>query len=354
MDTGARQGLGYGGARNAIFFLAPILREAYRRGKRTLQQISKTPNSWLLNIRNRTVLGKANSFPQEISEATLCMGDDDMNIPVSNVFSDALFASRFKDKYFTLRYYFYGRRTDQFTSDVGLEVFLNHPYIAYRYTRWSPFAVLGGLNGSLTKPKFCLNFPFPCEEQHFHSLELLGELFRLPWIHLGGTRYPTDRIPTKTFIGLKEHLAFYVPYIFENMFVQWLMYPEKQQPEILPWNDSQKKFSSLYEVFADAIKQKEHMEKNFWHRLKLLFDPNQTTKPFLLIGLETLWNSSVERMIKTFALEHDLSPREKKELREIGMLYKGFQTDAFIFQEFCLMLLQNDLIMKSKIMQREL
>lgn len=333
LETQSSKALGYGGARNAGYFLTPVLHEVFRKGKKTIKQMLSTPASWLQKVMQVAVFGKPDNAFFEVAEAVICMGDDDMQIPVSNLFHDALFAYRFEKSYFTLRYYYYGRRTDVFDPHLDLNYLLRHPQAAYRFTSWTSHPTLGGLNGALSKPKFCLNLPFPCEEQHFRALELFGELFRLPWVHFGKARYPNIGIPTKPFIGLAEHLQSYIPYVFEIILMQWLIYPGKDEQPLFPWSGllNDKKLTSLYEAFSLIIQNKEKTRSRFWKKLR--FEHQQKTS-LLYKTLDSFCKYSIKSILEVFSAENCLTVAERDELIALEKVYQKFKKDAEIFREF--------------------
>ena len=95
---------GYGGMRNCVFLLTPMLRNLFSKGKKTYDEIISMEESELKEV-----------FHQSIQIApTVFMADDDMEIPASNIYSYALYAQETIGRYSSLHGYILGRNSRSF------------------------------------------------------------------------------------------------------------------------------------------------------------------------------------------------------------------------------------------------
>jgi hypothetical protein len=234
---------GYGGSRNAAFFLAPLF--------------SKNPESAILHL-----------------------GEDDVALPLDQVFSDALFAYQHRDSYFCRPAPCIGRRTQEVNPLIDLESLLKDPSRLYSSTHWNSNPTLGGMKGMLTKPRFCLPLPFGNEESHALPEHVLIDESMQPIYHLAGTRFPKKLFPISPLDGALEYLKHYLPYSFQVAMSANLLNPSNNQGRcVFPWNDAaqRKNIHSQQELlaFASLPQTRQELQKRFWKNLQHVFqDPD--------------------------------------------------------------------------------
>lgn len=228
--TDNKGNFGYGGARNAVFLLAPYL------------------------------AGKKDPF--------ILMGDDDVYVPCCSIYSDALFAYKHKDDYICRYGYVKGR----FAADVNFSFanVMEQPHTLLTQCYWLDAPYPHGMAGILTKWKFCLNLPFGQEENHMLSIPYTFFDFRKPLIHLAGARYPVSaKLPTNRYSGIAVYLKKSFVDIFQRLLVTELLDPSNRfESCALPWNKMQ--FASFKETL-DFLKDPctaEAMKSQFWKNLK--------------------------------------------------------------------------------------
>lgn len=234
---------GYAGSRNAAFFLAPLLSKAKEK-------------------------------------AILHLGEDDVALPLHQVFSDALFAAKHRDAYFYRPQYCIGRSTQMVNPLMDLKGLLEDPSRLYSSTHWNNQPVLGGMKGQLTKPRFCLPLPFGNEESHSLPQHVWIDPFQQPIVHYAGTRFPKKLFPVSPLDGTLEYLKSYRPYSFQISMSSNLLNPSNRHgPSVFPWNDSENReqIHSQKELLAFAAlpKTQKELEKRFWLNFEAVFkDPN--------------------------------------------------------------------------------
>lgn len=229
--TSSNGQFGYGGARNAIFLLVPLL-------------VNK--------------------------DVFIHMGDDDVYVHPSLVFSDALWAYQHKDEYSGRMGYVAGRfaRDSNFTKHDVLyathKILAQCPWIAAPYPH--------GMSGLVSKPKLCLPLPFGQEENHMLAMHREFFDFRVPTIHLAGPRYPVYKdVPTSIFCGLGKFLQSRYVDVFQRLLVTELLDPTNRYNQCaLPWNMQSKLFTSFDEML-ECMKSpttKALMQKQFWSNFR--------------------------------------------------------------------------------------
>lgn len=233
---------GYAGSRNAAFFLAP--------------HISKAKDKAILHL-----------------------GEDDVALPLHQVFSDALFAAKHRDAYFYRPQYCIGRSTQQVNPLVDLKSLLDDPSRLYSSTHWNNNPFLGGMKGQLTKPRFCLPLPFGNEESHALPTHVWNDPFQQPIFHYSGTRFPQKLFPISPLDGALEYLKSYLPYSFQISMSSNLLNPSNSQGRsVFPWNDRENRenIHSLKELLAFAAlpQTQKELQKRFWRNFEEVFkDP---------------------------------------------------------------------------------
>lgn len=234
---------GYGGSRNAAFFIAPLF--------------SKNPES-----------------------AVLHLGEDDVALPLDQVFSDARFAFQHRDAYFCRSVPCIGRSTQAVNPLIDLESLLKDPSRLYSSTHWNSNPALGGMKGMLTKPRFCLPLPFGNEESHALPEHVWIDASNQPIYHLAGTRFPKKLFPVSPLDGAMEYLNHYLPYSFQIAMSANLLNPSNNQGRcVFPWNDAphRKNIHSQKELltFAALPQTRQELQKRFWNNFQQVFqDPD--------------------------------------------------------------------------------
>ena len=289
--TDSKGNFGYGGARNAVFLLAPHLS------------------------------GQSNPF--------IHMGDDDLYVPASQVYSDALFAHLHKHEYICR--YGYGR--GRFPADVNFDLLnvLEKPHTILSQCHWVDTPFNHGMCGTLTKPKICLNLPFGQEEQHMLCTPNTFFDFRKPTIHLAGARFPTSsKIPENRYSGVARYLRKAMPDLFQRLLVTELLDPcNRYDSCALPWN-SQKPFQSFQEVleYMRDPKTIQAMQKQFWKNLARINDG--FAKKIEESDTVILSSQSLSRLLNN---EHK---RYFKKQKELLRFYEDLRQEAHYFKEFSL------------------
>lgn len=242
IQTKSGSTFGYGGSRNAAFFLAPLF--------------SRTPESAILHL-----------------------GEDDVALPLDQVVNDALFAFQHGDEYFSRSVPCIGRSTHQVNPLIDLKSLLSDPSRLYSSTFWSSTPFAGGMKGMLTKPRFCLPLPFGNEESHALPAKVFKDTSQDPLYHLAGTRFPKKLFPVSPLDGALEYLKHYLPYSFQIAMSVNLLNPSNNQGRsVFPWNDeaNRSRFQSQKELlaFATLPQTQQELRKRFWNNFQHVFqDP---------------------------------------------------------------------------------
>lgn len=314
---------GYGGARNAIFFLAPLLRAAFKQ-KKSLHDVLEMHASHLKTLFHDSVLE---------SPSIVHMGEDDLELPQTCPFSDLLFAQSHRKEYFVNITYISGRTTMHANPQIDLKSLLESPESLYLFTQWSDRPTLKSMTAHIGKPRFCLNVPFAYEEQHFRRLLHYYDPFRLSIRHLAGTRYPLPHIPIDPLDGLDAPLPKILTYMFQLGMIQSLLDPANSKERCaLPWNlfsdPSIPTFSSLKEAlaFVSQDSTKREMQKRFWKNINDLLSPD--LKNSFMIGRDLEgFQQNIEETLAFYKHQHSFS------LHTIGSIYKQFRKDAELLEE---------------------
>jgi len=263
---------GFGGARNAIFFLAPLL-NYYHKRKENFLNISRKQ----LKKDFREVVLEEKHGP-----CVIHMGDDDVHIPISNIFGDALFAYKHASEYFCRFGWIIGRRTTWTETTFNIKYVLERSADILLQHGWQESPFSHGMAGLLCKPKLCLNLPFGQEEAYLQSMQQYPFDFRLPAMHLSGYRFPKEPLPLDRYSGLAELLEKHYEYSVGMMLVADLIDPANVQNRCaLPWNDKGHTFKNLAEAIHYMLQPKtiKEMQKRFWQNVKLLNHAFKNYKP---------------------------------------------------------------------------
>ena len=296
--TGPNEQIGYGGARNAIFLLAPIFAH------------------------------KEASF--------IHMGDDDVAMPSSTIFCDALWAYLHTGQYVARFGYIEGRSTSDINFLPSQVLYQSEAILSQCF--WMKNPSLHGMSGLLSPPKLCLNLPFGQEEHHF--LAFLHEQFdlRQPAIHLGGSRYPkVDEIPVSRFCGLAGWLHDHTTDIFERLFVTELLDPNNRYHSCaLPWNQSEKKCTSFKELLELILSSdpKGMFCKNLLRNVKAFSDKMPNADEILSShALQELIDSDLKQLHDAF-LANAPQFRGAKELSDLFGYFYTLQKEALSFKQY--------------------
>ncbi len=242
LETDSDGRFGYGGARNAIFLLMPLLRKLLD------NKISKDT----LEADFRKIVLEESENP-----CVIHMGDDDVHVPFSTVFSDALFASEHSLEYFCRYGWVKGRRTTWTQTSFSLEYLLEHTSDILLQHTWQDEPFKHGMSGLLTKPKLCLNVPFGQEEAYLKAMKEYSWDIRHPMLHLSGYRLPTSEITTNRFSGLAAFLKIHYNNTVGALLVTDLLDPQNLYKRCaLPWNKLKKTFTSLENAIEYIVNPK--------------------------------------------------------------------------------------------------
>lgn len=328
-----REYMGYGGSRNCVFLLTPLLKHLFQIGKKKLSKILEMDKKLLVRLFQQYVLNNAAKHGNMI-----LMIDDDMEIPEANIFSHALFAKQCENEYLYAHGYCVGRITKYLNKFRNLQDILNNPSDIFDNTQWVdiPFSVKMG--EYIGKPKICLNLPLGQEEAHLQIKCVENPLLQVSR-HLGGARYPSvGRIPSHFLIGLESYLKKNIPYVLGISLSMDLIDPSNiENRSILSWNEKiVRQFKCLKDAFLYIGEKKNmhEMQKRFWINVLNIFDPIRGVSIPLRQYVDELISMDVDLIIKKFKDTHSLDRSENKSLLAIGHLYKFHQKDALLFWEF--------------------
>jgi hypothetical protein len=316
IKTTAKNEFGYAGSRNCVFFLAPVLFEAFRQGKKSFEEIMKMSRSDLKDLFKKATLGNSNQ------DIMIHMGEDDVDIPPSHLFLNASFAYRYQNLYVSRPVYCIGRATHAVNPLVDLKRLANKPSLAFFSSHWNPFPVSGRMKGMVTKPKFCLPLVFGNEELHVIPSHYICDYFHQPVTHLAGTRFPTKRLPISPLDGILEYLSTYLPYSLQICMSSYLTDPSNAlQRSIFPWNDealrTSQKFKSLgallnYAALPEAMSE---FQRRFWKNLEQSYSAPDDLFNLSIAALEELDLSvSAPPLLKKYYLNMQ---KEASDLRKL-------------------------------------
>ncbi len=332
LQTGANGQFGYGGARNAIFLLMPLYRHYLK------ACTAATLKKYVESLDDETIRKDFASIVlnESLAPCIIHMGDDDVHVPFSTIFSDALFACKHKDEYFCRFGWVKGRRTTWTETSFNLEYILEKtPQVLLQHS-WQDKPFRHGMAGLLSKPKLCLNVPFGQEEAYLLAMkEYLFDL-RHPMLHLCGYRLPKTQIPTNRFCGLAAHLKAHYTYSIGSMLVSDLLDPLNLYNRCsLPWNMVDKPFSSLKDAIDTIV------DSGVIHKMQLKFAEN---RQYLAEGLKNYETNKFDK--STLALFHlgileiqDVPAllcqynRFTKECDQLSQLFLDLKNDAISFKK---------------------
>lgn len=335
INTSQRGYMGFGGSRNCIFLLSPLLRHLFKleKGFKKISDVQNMDDRELIKLFQQIVLRN-----DAESNNAILMVDDDMEIPAANIFSHALFARQSKQEYSHTYGICVGRVTKHLNIFHNLDEILKHPAVIFESTQWLniPFSVK--MAEYIGKPKVCLNLPIGQEEGHLRIESYTNPLLHT-CNHLGGTRYPTSLIPSHFFVGLEAYLKKMIPYVFGISLSMDLIDPSNSSNRcILPWNDHNTftTFKCLNDVFtyiANEITAKE-MQKRFWKNVNKVFHSAEGPLVPLRQDIDKLRRLDIDAILNEFKRTHQLDHTENLSLKHIGSVYKFYQLDIKLLWEF--------------------
>ncbi len=323
--------LGFGGARNCIFLLTPVLKQLFLKGHHTVDAMLSAKPQLLKDLFQTHVLGNTQNAGD-----TIFMLDDDMEIPHSNLFCHAFFAQESSQRYTSAAGTSIGRATKFNISYVPLQKFLDDPKIVFASTQWSTQIASAGMSEYITKPMICLNLPFGSEEKHLRGVMEWNPLLH-PSLHLAGSRYPTQSLPTRPWHGLEGYLREYIPYSIHIAMTLSLLDPRNQQSRcVLPWNlkEQPTPFTSLKDVcqHIGSPQQQHEMQSRFKQNMNLFQNKSAPDMTFT-IAIQDLLSMDVDGVLYDYQEQNKLTTAEKKALANIGQIYSFYQQDAKILEK---------------------
>jgi hypothetical protein len=307
---------GFGGARNCLFLLAPLIQAAFkRRGLQDIDQLLALSEAELNALFASAVLGR------DGQDVAVHLGEDDVGILPSHFFSEALWADNLAGQYYNCSAYCYGRGTYLLDPIMELKTVLHQSARIFTSTRWESVLSSGGMKGQLSKPRFCLPLPFGHEEANMLALRHEFDMFQQAVCHLGGSRYPQYLYPDSPSEGVLAYLRTYLPYSYEiHLLTNCFDTTNMLQRNALPWNDESAKrgfpHHSLYDVWQAIAKPEvqAEMRKRFWRNLSDLLE---STHPHI-------------NLILAYA---KLDPSSQGSL-EMQQFYRKIQREALLFVSF--------------------
>lgn len=332
LETDSHGRFGYGGARNSIFLLMPLLRYY-------LQFCSiGTLVEYVLNVPEKQMQDDFKNvvINESFGPCVVHMGDDDVHVPISCVFSDALFAWQHKNEYFCRFGWVKGRKTTWTETSFNLEYVLDRTQDILLQHNWQDEPFRHGMAGLLSKPKLCLNVPFGQEEAYLLAMdEYLFDL-RSPMLHLSGYRFPKVDIPTNRFAGLAAFLRGHYSYSVGSMLVSDLLDPLNHYKRCsLPWNLVKNNFNTLFDAIGCIVKpdtirkMQQAYAKNTMSLEKGLQDYEQNKlqqSDLAIFHLSVLEIQDVDAILAKYS-------RFTKEVRELKELFDDLAMDARCFKE---------------------
>ncbi len=337
INTTKTGSFGYGGMRNAVFLLTPILKHIFS-SKKSIKQMLQTSPEILNPLFNRYEFGGvAYEIP---SGDTIFMIDDDMEIAEGNIFSHLIF-SKSSTKQINLNSVGFniGRETKHAHEYPSLAQVIHRPDETYKFNQWSTEIMPSALSEYICNPKICFNLPLGAEEILINNL-IISNLFLGTSYHLGGNRLPKHLWPTHYLVGLEQHLRRYITFVIYIFMIESLAPPNSDinSRNIYPWIIQGEQLNIVclregFEIIANVDIQLE-MQRRFWRNFHLLFTPEQTEKMNLRNYLKDIIETPIDDILQKTLRASKFDTLEKKSIHEIGEIYKFYQQDATYLWEF--------------------
>lgn len=305
---------GFGGSRNVIFLLTPLLSYYYKKNI-DFSTLAKAK----LRQDFQDVVLKENQGPVVVH-----MGDDDVHVARSTIFSDALFAFTHQNEYFCRYGWLTGRKTVTIDTTFDLEKVVSRPHAIILQHNFQNEPFSHGMATLLTKPKLCMNLPFGSEEVYLNSMKNYDFDFREVAVHLSGERFPKIEIPQNRFSGLADLLKTHYKYIHGMRLVVDLIDPTNRLKScILPWNERRTPFKTLFEAIKYIVrpstieKMQKQWQQNFASLANALesyqYKANERPK-FATLSLTALDTLDIEAILKPY---QEQFPKEMLELKKL-------------------------------------
>lgn len=322
LNTTETGNFGYGGARNCIYLLAPLLKMAWKDSFKAITEL------------DQSVLKKYFSQVLEESHA-IFMFDDDLEIAAANILSDALLVQTKRVPHYLS--YTIGRNTKFGNQFIDLNRFFSKPQDNFLSTQWMSCPIGAGMSELVTPSFFCLNLPFGAEEGHFDRKDNYNALLQ-PSFHLAGTRYPSQEIPTRFFIGMENHLKQFIPMAIHLDLSNTLLDSLNNNGVCaLPWNDEntacpQNNLRAIFEYVSSPQVARE-MQNRFWRNVDMYLLKQSKTCTYLE-SIKSLCECDVENVVASYIDVNTLNEIEKKSLQAIQAIYQMYKYDAGYVLEY--------------------
>lgn len=189
---------------------------------------------------------------------------------------------------------------------------------------WDPGEMWHEMAGVLCHLGACLPLTWPTEEEHFSVFEKLRDSLAYS-IHHPGDRY---KVVSARFLDMAN-------YCLDASFVQDLYWKQsgKKEPRVMPWNDKgpETAFEELYEVFQFVVRKEADIAIAFWKRLEAIFP--QFPKGEDYFGWEegrtpkAVFDSLRNRLFQEEWKQHmrrESAPRLRREFNELERGYTTF------------------------------
>lgn len=256
------------------------------------------------------------------------MGDDDVKVHPSLIYSDALWAYLHKGQYVAKLGYIVGRyaKDSSFTKhDVRYE-----PHKILSQCPWISTPYPHGMACLVSAPKLCLNLPFGQEENQMLAIKTELFDFRVPSVHLAGPRYPESKtVPKTRYSGLGAFLQKRYVDVVQRLLMTELIDPSNRYGQCaLPWNLRKTPFTSFEEMraFMQAPETVKKMQAQFWKNFKRLQHDFVVPPTFEHISS----SQALEEIITT---DWD---KEFVDLPDLQAFYKEFAKQAKAYKEYML------------------
>lgn len=228
---------GYGAARNAVFFLAPVIASN-----------SSYDFNEILNAPLDLILRDFNHYVLQSKDSAVFMGDDDTFIPISHYLELLLNCERIIEERIVRAAIRVGRNSSaiNFVHPFSFAYYMNARQFALE---WSKLGALTMMDGSLSVPRFCAPTIMPGEEDSDGSKETEFSTLTLPLVHYCGPRLPIlkDTLSTSPFMMDYDYLRRRLSSSFLGCFLNIPM-PHVKIPK-MSLIENIDKFVSSYQIY---------------------------------------------------------------------------------------------------------
>ncbi|MBS0603474.1 MAG: hypothetical protein JSS60_00390 [Verrucomicrobia bacterium] len=330
IDTTGEGKLGYGGARNAAFFLAPVLKHYWENGSQPLQEIFSAPEPHLHEVFNRVVLE---------GKAVVQMGDDDLEYPFANFIFDLTEAEKRFGSSFVRYNISTGRMTTYIDGGVGAQVvdfdkLICSPYLLYGQTTWVKDWQTSSMGGTLRSPGLSL-LPFPNEESYGFETAKLSIGPRHPMPHLAGRRFPSELLPLSKYTGIGQRISSFIPYLLQSVLVTELIDPSNKNGQtVLPWRaheDGGEQIGTLKETFQQASSSPnvDFMRQKVLQNFCLMWDSDTIPVLSFPYYLDFICNQDIDATLLQHMRERpELTGQDHIELEKMRKSFEAIQKDV--------------------------